>query len=181
MSPKLDVGDLFAAEPDMTPVVEDVSMDGPLLTAPPYPCARRDLRCGQCGALMALRKSPKFPKPFYGCTRFPDCRGAHGAHPDGRPLGIPADKATNAARIRAHRIFDAVWKTQKMSRNKAYAWLRRKMHLTKEEAHIAKFTREQCDQLIRLVNEQWSEARSIWDHIQIEEDPYGDPMEWLDA
>lgn len=53
--------------------------------------------CGECQAPMLLRES-RFGK-FYGCTRFPECRGTHGAHPDGRPLGVPANAETKEARV----------------------------------------------------------------------------------
>ena len=36
---------------------------------------------------------------FYGCSRYPVCQNTHGAHPDGTPLGKPANKATREARI----------------------------------------------------------------------------------
>ena len=48
--------------------------------------------CLECGASMMLRES-KFGL-FYGCSTFPVCRATHGAHKDGRPLGITVRKAT---------------------------------------------------------------------------------------
>ena len=35
---------------------------------------------------------------FYGCTRYPDCRGLQKASPDGRPLGVPATIETRKLR-----------------------------------------------------------------------------------
>jgi len=52
------------------------------------------------------------------------------------------------ARRRAHRAFDAIWMSGLTTRTRAYAWLQKIMHLKKREAHIARFTREQCEQLI---------------------------------
>jgi ssDNA-binding Zn-finger/Zn-ribbon topoisomerase 1 len=170
--------DLFKPLRDDTPVVEDVSMDDPLLTKSIYPCERRDLKCGECGAEMRIHTSKKFANPFYGCSRFPDCKGSHGAHRDGRPLGIPANKVTKMARIRAHRVFDLIWKERKMSRGEAYAWMRRKMKLSEDDAHIGKFTLEQCEQLITDVRTKFPFVRTSWDRL--EDDPFEDVAELSD-
>ena len=111
-----------------------------------------DLNCGECEAPMVLRDS-RYGK-FYGCSRFPRCRGTIGAHPDGTPLGIPANKATKGARIRAHDVFDRLWMTSLMTRDGAYRWMCRVMDLSEDEAHIGKFTIEQCETLIKKVQER---------------------------
>lgn len=99
---------------------------------------------------MVLRAG-KFGK-FWGCTRFPDCKGTHGAHQaDGKPLGIPADHLTKQARISAHAAFDMLWKSKKMTRSEAYRWLQQAMNLPKDEVHIGRFTVDQCASLIALV------------------------------
>ena len=85
---------------------------------------------------------------FYGCTRYPACQGTHGAHADGTPLGIPANRETKEARMAAHAAFDQLWQDGQMSRNRAYQVLRDLMGMTQEEAHIGRFTKEQCEQLI---------------------------------
>jgi ssDNA-binding Zn-finger/Zn-ribbon topoisomerase 1 len=88
---------------------------------------------------------------FWGCSKYPECKGAHGAHPDGRPLGVPADKETKQARIKAHAAFDQMWKTREMSRTQAYQWLCEALGLAKDEAHIGKFTKEQCARLCAIL------------------------------
>lgn len=99
---------------------------------------------------MVLRES-RYGK-FWGCSRYPDCRGTHGAHQaDGRPLGIPADKETKKARIEAHAAFDLLWKGREMSRTDAYRWLGEAMGLAPEERHIGQFTKEQCARLVALL------------------------------
>ena len=87
----------------------DISMDDPMVGSEMYPLARIDLKCGDCGAEMRLRTSPKWDRPFYGCSKFPECRGSHGARTDGAPLGVPGNKETKLARIRAHKVFDVLW------------------------------------------------------------------------
>lgn len=114
------------------------------------------LRCGECGSSMVLRNS-KFGK-FYGCTAFPNCRGTHGAHPDGTPLGVPANKETKEARIRAHAAFDAVWKARQknfnlsrtVARGECYAWLAVAMRMRKEDCHIARFDVATCARVIEV-------------------------------
>jgi ssDNA-binding Zn-finger/Zn-ribbon topoisomerase 1 len=83
-------------------VIRDVDLNEPRK----YPKERRDLVCGECGAPMILRYSHKYSGPFYGCTTFPTCRGTHGAHADGAPKGIPENRETKQARIKAHRFVD---------------------------------------------------------------------------
>lgn len=64
---------------------------------------------------MMLRTTQKFtardgqPRKFYGCSRYPECKTTHGAHPDGSPLGFPADQETKGARTRLHKICDEIW------------------------------------------------------------------------
>lgn len=112
-----------------------------------------DVTCPECGAKMRLRYSKKHDRHFYGCERFPDCGGTHGAHPDGSPLGTPADRVTKSARIRAHGAFDRLWKPKgaPMTRPQAYAWLAKVMGLKPGEGHIARCTREQCEQVVATI------------------------------
>lgn len=88
---------------------------------------------------------------FYSCPR--GCDVKVGAHPDGRPKGIPADKETRQARISAHAAFDRLWNEGPLTRSGAYRWLQERLSMTSEEAHIGQFTTEQCTTLIPLVQE----------------------------
>ena len=127
------------------------------MTAPHAPqfAAVVEMQCPECGAPMTLRGG-KYG-PFYGCIEFvrTGCRGSHGAHPDGKPLGKPGDAETRQARIRAHAAFDRLWKghgkRRRMSRRRAYRWLQETMRLSKDEAHIGRFSLEQCEALIAAV------------------------------
>jgi len=112
-----------------------------------------DLTCPECGARMVLRNS-RFGL-FFGCTKYPECRATHGAHQDlGVPLGVPADKETKQWRVKAHEAFDTLWKNGRMSRTKAYEWMRGAMGLSEEEAHIGMFDKETCVRLmVTLYNE----------------------------
>lgn len=108
----------------------------------------RDVICPECGEKMVLRNSRY--GWFYGCSAFPKCRAAHGAHPNGEPLGIPADSKTKNWRVKAHNEFDKLWKGQDapMIRSEAYRWMIDTLAIPKDDAHIAKFSAEQCQTLI---------------------------------
>ena len=129
----------------------------PLGTVCKYPCL--------CGGKMKLREASF--GIFYGCASFPNCYASVSAHQStGEPMGTPADEETKAARMRAHLHFDKLWDRKKaqfnplwkkaeefklMRRGEAYEWLRKKMKLTKEEAHIGLFTKAQCELVVVLV------------------------------
>lgn len=118
-----------------------------------------------CGAKMELRNVRRYGV-FYGCTRYPECKGSHGAHPNGAPLGTPADERTKGARIHAHEAFDLLWKVHGMTRHQAYAWLAREMGITRKECHIANFTVVQCLQVEAIITRYESNAsddRYDWD------------------
>ncbi|GAF98235.1 unnamed protein product [marine sediment metagenome] len=116
------------------------------------------IECPECGADMVLRKS-KYGK-FYGCSRWPECDATHGADGDGRPLGIPADKATRRARQQAHTAFDGLWRGSEATRSraKAYKWLQGVLGLSPDECHIANLDREACGRVVEACREQASEA-----------------------
>lgn len=105
--------------------------------------------CGECSAPMRLRDS-RYGK-FWGCTRFPVCRGTHGAHPDGRPLGTPADSDTKRLRMMVHEIFDVAWQSGSLSRNKAYKRLAKAMGITREQCHIGTFDAPTCRRAIEII------------------------------
>jgi ribosomal protein S27AE len=95
--------------------------------------------CGSCGSLM------NFHRNFYTC---PKCGSKHKSHSDGKPTGIPGDKETARARIEAHKVFDKLWRSGKVSRRQAYVILKRIMGMTVQEAHIGRFTYKECKHLI---------------------------------
>jgi len=107
----------------------------------------KDLRCPDCGSELILKYS-KYGK-FWGCLKWSEtkCEGSVGAHPDGRPLGVPASKRVRELRKQVHKAFDRKWKNGEMSRKEAYGWMRRSMRMSEDEAHIANFDEDKCNQL----------------------------------
>lgn len=62
---------------------------------------------------------------FWGCSGYPACDARVGAHPDGKPMGTPANDELRRWRRAAHAVFDRLWKGDgaEMSRAEAYAWI----------------------------------------------------------
>jgi len=105
---------------------------------------------------------------------YPECKGSHGAHSDGKPKGKPGNAATKKARIEAHRLFDLIWKENLVrNRGAAYSWMQKAMSLSKAEAHIGEFSIEQCEKLLRAVYQDYPKVRGDrWTAIMV--DPLGD-------
>lgn len=84
------------------------------------------MKCPDCGSEMVLRESSLFTtksgvaRKFWGCSHWPKCKGTHGAHPDGTPLGHPGDRETKDARMRLHARMEPLFR----SRAGMYDWLR---------------------------------------------------------
>lgn len=119
--------------------------------------ACQTLRCGDCGGPMCA-VSGRYGE-FFACVQYPICKGAVGAYPDGRPLGVPANAKTRAARVSAHATFDRLWKEQLMSRHEAYQWLRLTFKLSSSATHIAQFDITTCEQVERVVT-RYIQARA---------------------
>jgi ssDNA-binding Zn-finger/Zn-ribbon topoisomerase 1 len=158
-------------KPEENPVVEDCTLEN-YSGGQRYPSrlsgACSHLKCGDCGARLVLCTSHH--GPFYGCERYPECRGTLSAYRDGSPMGTPGNRATRVARRRVHDAFDRLWRgtegQARMTRAQAYAWLREEMGLSLDAAHIGNFTIEQCTALTTLLAERFPETRSVWDRLQ---------------
>lgn len=119
-------------------------------------CQELTLKCPEkaCGGRLVRGWSKKYGRYEYRCdvTR---CSGYIGAHPDGSPLGKPANKATRQARIRAHEVFDRLWSRVtpvRITRTAAYRWLAQAMGKT--EVHIAEMDAAECERVVQLVSER---------------------------
>jgi len=104
----------------------------------------RYVKCPSCNSAMRLRESKH--GPFYGCSKFPDCKETHGAHADGRPLGSPGNKLTREFRKSAHDMFDLLWVNGDMSRRRAYKLLALEMGV--DEIHIGESDVATCKEII---------------------------------
>lgn len=111
--------------------------------------------CVDCHIPMVLKYSRFYRHSFYGCPNWPDCKCTIGIHPNGKPVGIPANAETRKARTKTHQIFDNLWKSGRMKRKNAYRLLAVLMDVDMGDAHIGHFTLVQCEILQeRLANWQ---------------------------
>lgn len=87
-----------------------------------------------------------FHKVFYRCE---PCDAYVGCHPGGdNPLGRLANSELRAAKMRAHRWFDPIWRNGSMTRKEAYKSLSEHMGIPAAECHIGMFDIEQCKQVM---------------------------------
>lgn len=96
-------------------------------------------RCSPCGA-------------HVGCHK----RGAvaDGIRSDGTlPLGRLANAELRRAKSQAHALFDEIWKSRRMGRRQAYAWLAKKLGIPQAECHIGMFDVDRCREVVRLIKE----------------------------
>ncbi len=113
-----------------------------------------DLTCPDCGDTMTLASERGLVG--YRCRTL-ECKGVHGCHPDGSPFGTPADRATRKARGLAHDAFDRIWKSGRMSRTDAYAWMSEKLSVDKGQCHIGMFDVIMCKRLVKTVKDCYPE------------------------
>jgi len=65
----------------------------------------------------------------------------------------PADERTRLHRQLAHVSFDVLWLSKIFTRTEAYLRLGQAMGKSPNETHIGKFSFEECEQVIRFVEE----------------------------
>lgn len=116
----------------------------------------KDLHCVEpnCSGILRLRWSHQIERFWYSCSEWPKCQGSLPADRDGSPRGEPRTRELQEWRVKAHEVFDVLWKDRHCNRSTAYAWFRRVMVLPPDEAHIFKQDIEGCRKLISLVQEK---------------------------
>lgn len=143
------------------------------------------LDCPECDGKMYLKRSRY--GLFYGCENYPGCRATHGAHANGRPLGVPANSVTKVARISAHDAFDQLWigalaiydirergaarrkaehKINQTARVRAYEWLADRLGVPFDDCHIGSFDLDTCRLVVQVCSgvrprdvRRWAKAR----------------------
>ena len=112
-----------------------------------------EMKCPVCGMGMVFAED--FGKYYYYCSQFPKkCDVTLGAHPDGTPLGKPADANTRFWRARAHAAFDPLWHGCQ-NRSAAYDWLAEKMGMS--EVHFGILNAEACRLAVRICEQSKKE------------------------
>lgn len=114
--------------------------------------------CPYCQSKCKVQDSSVIYGRSYGpvliCTRFPACDSYVGCHRNGRPLGTLANAELRRFRNAAHAAFDPIWKTGRMRRQEAYAWLAKRLGIDKYECHIAMFDLDMCGKVIEICREE---------------------------
>lgn len=118
-----------------------------------------NLDCPEClNGKLRRQYSQKLRRFFYKCNQ-DGCEGYIGAHPDGRPLGIPADKKIRKKRQEAHDTFDLLWQEGHVKRSTAYRIMAERMGID-GELHIANLGWQECERLIELSRAYLAERRN---------------------
>lgn len=112
------------------------------------------MKCPDCGKRMVLDETNPLKKIFR-CSNATRCQVTHLADKNGNPRGFVGDKETRKHRIIAHRYFDKLWKPEDatMTRGEAYQLLMELTGLSQKEAHISKFSINQCKELVKKIKE----------------------------
>jgi ssDNA-binding Zn-finger/Zn-ribbon topoisomerase 1 len=116
------------------------------------------LDCPYCGGTLSLKPS-RYGR-FYGCSGYPACDATVGAHPDGSPLGTPANQPLKDARIAAHASFDRLWKGGG-SRGRAYRFLQSALNLSEDACHIGMFDLAMCARVVEVCDRELGRRSGI--------------------
>ena len=105
-------------------------------------------KCPYCGSEVILTTNDfiygrKFWKGnncnAYACIV---CKASVGTHPDGvTPLGRLADDELKKLKMKAHALFDPIWKSGNTGRDQAYKWLAKKMGIPGKDCHFGHFNK----------------------------------------
>lgn len=118
------------------------------------------IKCPYCGSIAVLRDD----KYVYGerakgewlyvCANYPECDAYVSTHKGTKiPKGSLANGDLRNKRIRAHKVFELIWKKNIMTKKEAYRWLEYFMGLQRDEGHIGKFSDYRCNLLMSKTKE----------------------------
>ena len=129
------------------------------------------VKCPYCGSFAELVNSKKVYGKDYGniwlCSNYPKCDSYVGVHTRGdkkdQPLERLADFHLRRFRNKAHAAFDPIWRSRKLTRPEAYAWLSKKLGIDSKDCHIAMFGIANCKKVIKLCKKahNWNKANKI--------------------
>lgn len=116
-------------------------------------------RCPYCGSNTKLVDSKLIYGKSYGmayvCENYPTCDAYVGTHKGTIwPRGTLANKELRNYRKKAHMLFDSLWRSEGISRTKAYKWLAEKLDISFEKTHIGYFDLEMCLKVIDICKEK---------------------------
>lgn len=107
---------------------------------------KKNRQCPEHGVRLVREQTvwgPKYVCPMDGCTVL--CWGGK--------TSTPANQETRTARHHAHEAFDPLWKERGENRSELYHKLASFMGLEPRATHIGMFDVEQCQRVLRFVEE----------------------------
>ena len=109
--------------------------------------------CPYCGSTANVKDSSLIYGKSYGealiCDNFPVCDSYTTVYREGRYM---ADKELRELRKKCHNdCFDPLWKSGLHKRKWLYELLQRLLHVSKEQAHFGKLSKEQCLTVIQAI------------------------------
>ncbi len=109
------------------------------------------VRCLDCNRIMILLQGAQ--GLYYGCSRFPECRGSVSANSEGIVSGRYIDNEIATLRDRAHKVFDKLWLGPEriMTRNESYLYLQQLTGIDAEACHISQFDVGQCSEVLEFL------------------------------
>ena len=120
---------------------------------------QKAIKCPYCGSKTVIRDGTyvygenSWIKKVCVCSRYPECDSFVGVYEHtGLPKGTLANSELRNKRIKAHKVFDSIWKKRIMDRDSAYRWMKDKFGLTLSQAHIGNFSDYMCNCLIDECN-----------------------------
>lgn len=119
------------------------------------------LQCPYCGkaaervtgAVIYPHRPDLFGKKFWRCAPCGAHVGCHGT--SATPLGRLANAELRRAKMAAHAAFDPLWKSRRMNRSQAYAWLADALGVSPANCHIGMFDVDGCNAVVAAVNANW--------------------------
>ena len=76
------------------------------------------------------------------------------------PLGIPANAGLRKLRMKAHSLFDPVWRNGRIRRKEAYARMAAHLGITRDECHISHFDERKIKRFIDAVPIDFPDERA---------------------
>lgn len=90
------------------------------------------------------------------CFICDDCGAFVGCHPDGKPLGILANKEMRELKKQCHALFDPVWKDKKLlKRNEVYYRLSKRLGIEQKDCHFGHFDIPMLEKALEVLRVQY--------------------------
>ena len=117
-----------------------------------------DINCPLCGSKMVLKKSGY--GYFYGCTEYTQtgCKSTIGAKRNGTPVKIPESFQEKEAKLQAKKQLELLSNSGKIEKRQILTWICEVLQCSRKDAHVAKFSIQQCNTLIQSIKAKLNEA-----------------------